>query len=453
MRAFRIVIPLLLTAFFTAQAGVIPKDVSLAPLVKQVSPAVVNISTRGTVEISQDPRFNDPMFRRFFGIPEGQQERETASLGSGVIIDAKEGLILTNHHVVDGADEITIAMDDGRQFDAEFVGSDSDSDVAVLKIDAENLTDLPIGNSDTLEVGDYVLAVGNPFGLNQTVTSGIVSATRRSGLGIESYEDFIQTDAAINRGNSGGALINLQGELIGINTAIVGPGGGNAGIGFAIPSLMAKAVMDQILEFGEVKRGLLGVYGQALDPDLAETLGIDRIRGAVISQVVEDSAAAAAGMKEYDVIIEAEGKRVDNFQDLRNVVGLKRPGEKIRLTVLRDGKERSITATLGEGESSGGESDDSSDDTRSGSGLEGARLESIPEDHPLYDEVAGVMVSSVERSSKAARAGLQRGDIITQINREDVTSVRQANAAIEDAGDRILLKVRRGNASFFAVID
>jgi Do/DeqQ family serine protease len=427
-----------------AGAGAIPRDVSLAPLVKQVSPAVVNISTRGTREVQQDPRLQDPMFRRFFGIPDQPRERDFSSLGSGVIIDADEGLILTNAHVVREADEITISLMDGRQFKAEAVGADDASDVAVLKIEPDNLTELPIGSSADLEVGDYVLAVGNPFGLGQSVTSGIVSAKGRSGLGIESYEDFIQTDAAINRGNSGGALVNLQGELIGINTAILGPGGGSAGIGFAIPSHMARAVMEQILEFGEVKRGLLGVRGQELTPELAETLGLKRSNGAVISEVIEDSAAHAAGLQEYDVIIDADGRTVNNFQDLRNIVGLKRPGDSVTLRVLRDGEEFDITTSLGDNQQASVASPSSNE-------LGGARLVAIPENHPLSGEIEGVMVDQVEPGSSAERQGLTRGDIVTSINRRRIRSVGDMARAIQGA-DRFLLRVQRGNAAFLVVI-
>jgi len=353
--------------------------------------------------------------------------------------------VLTNEHVVREADEITLSLEDGRQFKAEVVGVDADSDVAVLRIeDGKDLIDLPIGSSDALEVGDYVLAVGNPFGLGHSVTSGIVSAKGRSGLGIESYEDFIQTDASINRGNSGGALVNLQGELIGINTAILGPGGGSAGIGFAIPSRMARAVMEQILEFGEVRRGLLGVRGQELTPALAESLGLERNRGAVISEVIEDSAAEAAGLKEYDVIIEADGRPVADFLALRNVIGLKRPGDEVTLKVIRDGRERTINTRLGENQVA------PVAEVRS-NGLGGARLVAIPREHPLAGEVEGVMVESVEPGSIAQRQGLARGDIITSINRQEIDSLGAANGVIEDA-DRYLLKVRRGSQAFFVVI-
>ena len=427
-----------------AMAGAIPHDISLSPLVKQISPAVVNIAARGTVEVKQDPRMQDPMFRRFFNLPEGQQERETRSLGSGVIVDARKGHVITNYHVIRDATEITIGLVDKRQFNAEVIGTDEASDIALLKIEPDKLTALAFGNSNTLEVGDYVVAVGSPFGLGHTVTSGIVSAKGRSGLQIEDYENFIQTDAAINRGNSGGALVNLQGELIGINTAILGPGGGNAGIGFAIPSHMVSNVINQIIEYGEVSRGLLGVRGQAVDSRLAEMLDLDQVRGAVITEVTADSAAAEAGLEESDVIIEADGRAVENFWSLRNTIGLRRPGEKIKLKIVRDGKIMDITATLGENLQLAAA-------TQSNSTLGGAKLSEIPSNHPLSNSVQGVMVDEVERGSSADREGLERGDIITSINKSSVRSMADAAQAIDNA-DRYLLKVQRGQAVYFVVI-
>ena len=448
MKNVTLIVPLLCALLGgTAHGGVIPRDVSLAPVVKRVSPAVVNISTRGTVEVRQSPMFNDPMFRRFFNIPEGSpQRRETGSLGSGVIVDADKGLILTNHHVVAQADEITVLLEDGRQFSAELVGSDEDSDIAVLKIEVEGLSEIDFGDSEILEVGDYVLAVGNPFGLGHTVTSGIVSAKGRSGLGIENYEDFIQTDAAINRGNSGGALVNLQGELIGINTAILGPGGGNAGIGFAIPSRIVRGVMSQILEFGEVARGLLGIQGQAVDADIAESFGLKEVRGAIITLVQEDSSARKAGLKEDDVIVAVDGRGVDDFQDLRNTVGLRRPGDTVELTIIRDGRTQKLSATLGAYEQL-------AQARPTDSTLGGARLGAIPDDHPLAGEAQGVMVEAVEHRSNAQRAGLQRGDVITHINKRPVSNVAQAAEVLGSSEGRYLIKVRRGGAVFLVVID
>ena len=438
-------------AWTAVSAGVIPKDVSLAPVVKQVSPAVVNIATRGTVEV-RSPLGQDPNLRRFFGIPDQPVERETGSLGSGVIVDADEGYVLTNYHVVANADEITINLIDGREFAAELIGSDELSDLAVLKVDGEDLAALSFGDSDSLEVGDYVLAVGNPFGLGHTVTSGIVSAKGRALINSQNYEDFIQTDAAINRGNSGGALVNLQGELIGINTAILGPAGGNVGIGFAIPGLMAQNVMDQIIDFGQVSRGLLGVTGQPLTPEIADQLGLETAQGAVVTRVLPDSGAQDAGLQELDVIVEAEGRKVSNFNDLRNIIGLKRPGDKVELTLIRDGKRRSETAILTANDNAVAATSNGSGSATRDLSLGGARLANLPEDHPLSGTVEGVVVMDIENGSPAARAGLQPGDVITAINRTDIATVADAVELIED-DEQYLVKVRRGEGAFFVVID
>ncbi|MFT6593998.1 MAG: Do/DeqQ family serine protease, partial [Zhongshania sp.] len=333
-------------ALFPQQDGDGRELPSLAPMLKTVNPAVVNISTFTTRTVRQNPLLNDPFFRRFFNVPEQQmqqpqQQRRTQSAGSGVIIDAKNGIVLTNHHVVNGADEITVGMEDGRNFTATLVGSDPDVDIAVLKIDAKNLHSVKLADSEKLEVGDYVVAIGNPFGLGQTVTTGIVSALGRTGLGIEGYENFIQTDASINPGNSGGALVNLRGELVGVNTAILAPSGGNVGIGFAIPINMAKASIDQILEHGEVRRGQLGIVIQDLTSELADAFNVGKHqRGAVIAEVQTDSAAEKAGLKVGDVVVELDGKDILSSAQLRNAVGLKRVGDRIVVTVLREGKRK-----------------------------------------------------------------------------------------------------------------
>ena len=345
-----------LLAFNTPAAAAMPVTVegqampTLAPIIARVRPAVVNISTRGHIDVQRNPLLNDPFFRRFFGSPQQPQRRETQSLGSGVIIDAKNGYVLTNHHVIANADEITVTLNDNRSITAEVVGSDERTDVAILRIEADNLVDVKISNSDQLLVGDFVIAIGNPFGLNHTVTSGIVSGLGRTGLNPENFEDFIQTDASINPGNSGGALVNLRGELVGINTAILSRSGGNIGIGFAIPVNMAEQVKDQLLEFGEVRRGVLGVNVQDVTPDLADALELKQNEGALVTLITPNSAAEKAGLKEGDVVIAVNGEAIVGSTDLRNYVGLLRVGSEVRLDIVRDGKRRRINATIGDPE-------------------------------------------------------------------------------------------------------
>jgi len=332
----------------TPLVGMDGQTPSLAPLLKQVTPAVVNIAVKGTEEVD-NPLLKDPLFRRFFNIPEGPIKREVQAAGSGVIVDAQAGYVITNNHVVEHADQIVVTLKDNRHFDAKLIGADPDTDVAVLKIDPTNLTAIAIGDSDRLEVGDFVVAIGNPFGLGQTVTSGIVSALGRSGLDIEHYENFIQTDAAINPGNSGGALINLRGELIGINTAIVGPSGGNVGIGFAVPINMARSVMDQLVAHGAVKRGRIGVTLQDLTPDIAEAMHVDVNEGAIVSKVDPQSPAKRAGIKPGDVIVAVNGTPVHGSSDLRNRVGLMSIGDTVSLTIVRSGAQQTIDVRIEKG--------------------------------------------------------------------------------------------------------
>ena len=423
--------------------GVVP---TLAPMIEHVVPGVVNISTRTRIRVQENPLLRDPFFRQFFDIPNMPREREEQSLGSGVIVDAKRGYILTNNHVVAKADEISVTLRDGRKYKAKLVGTDPASDIAVIHIDAKDLTAVPLGDSGKLRVGDFVVAIGNPFGLGQTVTSGIVSALGRSGLGIEGYEDFIQTDASINPGNSGGALVNLQGELVGINTAIVGPSGGNVGIGFAIPVNMARQVMDQLIQYGEVRRGQLGAYIQDLTPELAKALGVRQERGAVVTQVAPDSPAARAGLKTGDVVVKVDGNPVHNAADLRNTVGLMRIGQTVTLDILRDGELQRIEARI-----------EKAKQTKLAAGeinkrLEGAELGNITPDNPQYAGVQGVLVLKVERDSPAWSAGLRQGDVIRSVNRQPVRSVAELEAAVKKSSDGLLLNIQRDGGALFLLL-
>jgi len=318
---------------------------SVAGVVRQVTPGVVGIAVRSE-EREVNPLAQDPLFRQFFNFRDQPIERETEAMGSGVIVDAARGYVLTNSHVVDNATKIEVTTKDNRRFSATLIGRDKGTDIALLQIPAENLTAVPIGDSSRLQVGDFVLAIGNPFGLGQTVTSGIVSALGRTGLGIEGYEDFIQTDASINPGNSGGALVNLQGQLVGINTAILAPGGGNIGIGFAVPINMARDVMDQLIRYGEVRHGHIGVAIQDLTPDLARALGTTHTEGALIARVVPGSAAQRAGLRASDLIVAVDGRPIQNASELKNRVGLAQIGDELRLTVDRNGAERIVTVRV-----------------------------------------------------------------------------------------------------------
>lgn len=422
---------------------------TLAPMLEDVLPAVVNVVVTGKAQTLPDhPLFQDPFFRKFFDMPEQQRPQRPQAAGSGVIVDAGKGLILTNHHVIAQADEISVRLKDDREFEAELVGADPESDIAVLRIDAENLADLPVADSDELRVGDFVVAIGNPFGLRQTVTSGIVSGLGRHGLG-KRYENFIQTDASINPGNSGGALVNLKGELVGINTAILSQSGGNIGIGFAIPTNIATVVMQQIVEHGEVRRGHLGVVGQDLTNELAKAFDLDVNNGVVIAQVVPDSPADKAGLKERDVITAVNGTKVRDFADLANAIGLRSPGEEVEITYIRDGKKRRVTATLSQMEEEQMAASTSGDLFE---GLSGAQFGAVPESHPLAGEVQGVAVVQVAPGSRAARAGLQPGDIITSVNRKPVTSLAEFREAASADKKQLLLHVRRGRGALFILV-
>ena len=423
---------------------------SLAPLVKESAPAVVIVATRGKLQQPQmqepHPFFDHPFFERFFGERPNPQPRRPRAMGSGVIVDAENGYLLTNHHVIDKAEQITVALTDRREFEAEVVGADPETDIALLKIDADSLTALPFADSDELQIGDYVVAIGNPFGLGQTITAGIVSAVGRSGLRLESYEDFIQTDAAINVGNSGGALINLKGELVGINTAIFSGRGGNIGIGFAIPINMARQIMDQLLTHGEIQRGRIGVQIQDLIPDLAEALGTSHERGAVVAQVIPGTPAEEAGLQIGDVIVEMNGEPVIGSSDLRNKVGLLRVGDAVRLTIERDGKPMTIELAVGE-----------SSEVALGAGsqipqLKGVVLGPLTPSSPLHEEVEGVLVIEVEVDTPAWNAGLREGDVIVEVNRREVKSTDEILEAFEGSVPPLLLNIRRGDGARFILI-
>lgn len=418
---------------------------SLAPMLEKATPAVVNIATESRAALQQNPLLEDPFFRRFFGIPEQPQQRKAQSVGSGVVVDAERGYVLTNHHVIKGAEKIAITLSNGRQLAAKVIGSDPQSDIAVIQVSSEKLTALPMADSQRLRVGDFVVAIGNPFGLGQTVTSGIVSALGRTGLGIQGYEDFIQTDAPINPGNSGGALVNLRGELVGINTAIIAPGGGNVGIGFAIPSNMVARLMKQIIAHGAVRRGQLGVSMQDLTPELAQAFKIPADQGAVIAQIAPNSAAARAGLRAGDVVLRVNEHVVRDASSLRNAVGLLEIGESARLEVLRDGKPLTLNAQVAEYASNqiAGE--------RLDERLSGGLFEDITPNTRIAEQVEGVLVVKVERNSAAAQAGLRTNDVILAVNRQRVSSTADLRRVVQ--GDEVLLvNLLRGRRELAVVL-
>jgi Do/DeqQ family serine protease len=446
---------LLLVVLSTSQAG-LPVAVdgqalpSLAPMLEKVTPAVVNISARG--ETRQRIEFslpNDPFFRRYFDVPGIERIQETQNLGSGVIVDAENGYVLTNNHVIEGAFEISVTLSDGRELVAEILGRDPDTDIAVIKIQADNLKSVPLGDSSQLRVGDFVVAIGNPFGLGQTVTSGIVSALGRSGLGIESYEDFIQTDASINLGNSGGALVNLRGELVGLNTAIFGSGDGNVGnigIGFSIPINMARGIMQQLIEKGEVIRGRLGAQGQELTPQLAQAFDVDLGSGVIITQIENDSPADKAGLLVGDVVVSANGRKIRTPAEMDNLVGLLQIGQSVDLKLYRQGKEKNLSAVIQLIEIpivEGG---------RWNKTLTGATIGEIRESSLQRGEVSYLQVIEVEVGSEAWEAGIREGDVLYSINKQLIRNHEEALAAIEGNQQGMILNIQRGDRELYMLI-
>ncbi|HHP1265971.1 serine endoprotease DegP [Enterobacter cloacae] len=457
--------PLTATAAETASSAATAQQMpSLAPMLEKVMPSVVSINVEGstTVNTPRMPR----NFQQFFGDNSpfcqdgspfqsspfcqgggagddsqgGGQQQKFMALGSGVIIDAAKGYVVTNNHVVDNASSIKVQLSDGRKFDAKVVGKDPRSDIALIQIqDPKNLTAIKIADSDALRVGDYTVAIGNPFGLGETVTSGIVSALGRSGLNAENYENFIQTDAAINRGNSGGALVNLNGELIGINTAILAPDGGNIGIGFAIPSNMVKNLTAQMVQYGQVKRGELGILGTELNSELAKAMKVDAQRGAFVSQVMPNSSAAKAGIKAGDVITSLNGKPISSFAALRAEVGSMPIGSKVTLGLLRDGKAVNVSLELQQS------SQNQVDSSTIFSGIEGAEMSNKGADK-------GVVVNNVKANSPAARIGLKKGDVIKGANQQPVKNIAELRKILDSKPSVLALNIQRGDTSIYLLM-
>ena len=417
---------------------------SLAPMLQKVTPAVVNISTKTRVRVS-NPFFDDPVFRQFFGLNGTPREQVEQSLGSGVIVDADKGYILTNNHVVGGADDITVTLQDGRNFKGTLVGSDPATDVAVVKITADHLQALPIADSSELRVGDFVVAVGEPFGLGQTVTSGIVSALGRSGLGGSSFQNFIQTDASINPGNSGGPLVNLRGELVGINTMILSPSGGNVGIGFAIPSKIASAVMTQLITSGKVSRGNLGVQTQDITPNIAKLLGLKDNNGAVVTRVMPGSPADRAGLQTGDVLTSINGTPLQSADQLNNAEGLLPANSTVSLGVLRNGSTRQVTAQLAP------EKIATLDGSKLDPRLAGVTFSELS-DQQISQGLSGVSIANVASSSRAARAGLSNGDVIVGIGNRRITNLRDLQGLAGAKPRQLVLLVATDDGLNYVVI-
>lgn len=415
---------------------------SLAPMLERSMPAVVNISTSTNIEVSQNPLLQDPFFRHFYNLPNQprRQQQQKNSLGSGVIIDSHQGLVLTNNHVIDKADKITVTLNDGRQLNAELVGADPEADVAIVRIPPDHLTQLPIADSSNLKVGDFVVAIGNPFGLGQTVTSGIISALGRSGLGIEGYEDFIQTDASINPGNSGGALVNLRGEFVGMNTAILAPNGGNVGIGFAIPANMVMSIKNSLLKHGEVRRGLLGVVTQDLTPELVNAFNLENKHGAVISRIEGGSPAEKAGLEPGDIIVAANGHAVKDSHDIRNIIGLMQIGDNVDIEYYHGNDKKRTTATIGKPERPqlAGE--------KLHRKLRGTVLSSTDK-----NQIEGVLIEKIDTNSEVWRIGLRPGDVIVSANRQRTYNLDDLKEVVNPNG-ALLINIQRGQEGFFVVL-
>ncbi|PPT59915.1 Do family serine endopeptidase [Xanthomonas arboricola] len=438
------------TTFSLPAAAALPAAVagqpvpSLAPMLQQAMPAVVSVNTKQVVRV-RNPFFNDPILRRLF--PQVPQDRINESLGSGVIIDAQKGYVLTNHHVIENADDVQVTLGDGRTVKADFIGSDADTDIALIRIKADNLTDIKLADSNALRVGDFVVAIGNPFGFTQTVTSGIVSAVGRSGIRGLGYQNFIQTDASINPGNSGGALVNLQGQLVGINTASFNPQGsmaGNIGLGLAIPSNLARNVVEQLVTKGVVVRGTLGLETQNFTQQMVQGLGVDSLRGALVTRVLPGSAAAAAGVQPGDVVVAANDQRVDSAEALHNYEGLQAVGSPVRLEIRRDGKPLTLTAKLKE-----------QDRAVTGDMLDprlgGATFVDLPESL-RQSGITGVMVSEVKRGGRAAANGLVSGDVIVASSVGEFADLASWRANFQRKPQQLVVRILRGNAQYDALM-
>ncbi len=416
---------------------------SLAPMLDETSPAVVNIATYTTVQV-RNPLLEDPFFRRFFNVPDNRRYRRTQSAGSGVVVDAAAGYIVTNNHVVERADEITITFSDGRSLPAVLVGTDPQVDLAVLKVAPEELTEISFADSAALRVGDFVVAIGNPFGLSQTVTSGIVSALGRSGLGIEGYEDFIQTDASINPGNSGGALVDLRGDLVGINTAIIAPSGGNVGIGFAIPANMVQAIMAELIANGEVRRGYIGLAVQGLNAQLAEAFGVERKEGVLVVEVEPESPAADAGLEAGDIITKVDDRKIAAISDFHNQAAVTFIGDELRVEFVRDGKLREVDFKIRDDnlEKMRGERIDRR--------MRGTELQNFRSDESATG--SGVLVTQVDSTSAAWQSGLRPGDIVVGANRRGVRSLADLRENARASSEQLLLRVyRSGQYGYVAI--